>query len=129
VSGKFVSQRNLKFLLYEVMDAEDLTSLAAYQDHDRESMDLMLETAFRLGDNLLFPAFREMDLNPPEYVDGGVRVSPVVREFMGQCGAGGWVGATFSYDDGGMQLPSLVNTACLYVFGAANFPGGRAPWP
>ena len=121
MSGKFVSQRNLKFLLYEVMQAETVTALPAYQDHDRQSLDLMLATAHRIGEQLLFPAFRAMDLTPPALEDGRVRVNPAVREFMRQCGEGGWVGATFSYDHGGMQLPALINTACIYIFAAANF--------
>jgi hypothetical protein len=33
---KFVSERNLKFLLYEVFDAESLTRYSYYGEHDRE---------------------------------------------------------------------------------------------
>ncbi|MCB2188963.1 MAG: acyl-CoA dehydrogenase [Deltaproteobacteria bacterium] len=121
MANKFVSERNLKFLLHEVHRAEELCQLPFFADHDREGFDLMLDTALRISEQLLFPAFRELDQNPPALVDGQVRVRPMVRQFLEQCGEGGWLSSIFSYDHGGMQLPSLVNTACLYAFAAANF--------
>lgn len=121
MANKYMSERNLKFLLHEVGEVEELCELPYFADHDRESFDMMLSTAIRISDQLLFPAFRELDLNPPELVDGQVRVRPVVREFLEQCGQGGWFSAIFPYDQHGMQLPFMVNTACLYVFASANF--------
>ncbi|MFH1057603.1 MAG: acyl-CoA dehydrogenase [Pseudomonadota bacterium] len=121
MANKFVSERNLKFLLHEVHQAEELCQLPFFADHDRESFDMMLGTALRMADQLLFPALRDMDLNPPELVDGQVRVRPVVRQMLEQCGEGGWLSATFSYDHQGMQLPVTINTACIYAFAAANF--------
>ncbi len=86
MANKFLSERNLKFLLHEVCAAEELCKLAFFADHDRESFDMMLDTAVRMADQLLFPAFRDLDLNPPELVDGQVRVRPVVSQFLEQCG-------------------------------------------
>lgn len=121
MASKFVSERNLKFLLHEVGRAEELCHLPFFADHDRESFDMMLGTALRISEQLLFPAFRDMDLNPPEMVDGQVRVRPVVRQLLEQCGEGGWLSAGFSYEHQGMQLPVMVYTACIYAFAAANF--------
>ncbi len=121
MANKFLSERNLKFLLHEVCAAEELCKLAFFADHDRESFDMMLDTAVRMADQLLFPAFRDLDLNPPELVDGQVRVRPVVSQFLEQCGQGGWISAIFPYDHQGMQLPFMVDTACLYAFASANF--------
>ena len=121
MANKYLSERNLKFLLHEVGQAEDLCELPFFADHDRESFDMMLGTALRISEQLLFPAFRDLDLNPPELADGQVRVRPVVRQLLEQCGEGGWLSATFSYEHQGMQLPVMVNTACIFAFAAANF--------
>ncbi|MFZ5584857.1 MAG: acyl-CoA dehydrogenase [Thermodesulfobacteriota bacterium] len=121
MANKYVSERNLKFLLHEVGRAEELCKLPFFADHDRDSFDMMLDTALRIADQLLFPALRDLDLNPPVLVDGQVRVRPVVRELLEQCGQGGWLSATFSYEHQGMQLPVMVNTVCLFAFAAANF--------
>ncbi len=119
---KYFSQRGLRFLLHEVHQAEKLCALPQFQDHDKESFDLMLDTARRLADGLLYPVFQEMDRRPPELVDGQCKVLPQVRSILREFAEGGWIAAPFSQDEGGMQLPVMVNTACLFIFNAANFP-------
>jgi butyryl-CoA dehydrogenase len=121
--AKYFSERSLKFLLHEVHRAEQLCELPHFQDHDKESFDLMLDTARRLADGLLYPVFQEMDRRPPELVEGQCKVLPQVRDIIKAFAEGGWIAATFSGEEGGMQLPVMVNTACLFIFGAANFPG------
>ncbi len=121
MADRFVSLRNLRFLLYEVMRAERLAAWPRFAEYDRESFDLMLDTALRLSSDLLFPALRELDQNPPRFEDGRVLVQPLARAFLGQAGEGGWVGATFDYEHGGLQLPIMINTACNYMFCAANY--------
>jgi butyryl-CoA dehydrogenase len=120
--AKYYSERGLKFLLHEVHRAEELCALPRFSDHDKESFNLMLDTARRLADGMLWPVFQEMDRRPPELVDGQCKVLPQVRDIMREFADGGWIASTFSAEEGGMQLPVLVNTACLYIFNAANFP-------
>ena len=124
---KFVSQRNLEFLLHEVLGAEELTRLDHYRDHDRESLDMMLGTALRMSEEMLRPAFRQMDQNPPSLVDGQVRVHPLAGQFLRDSGQGGWIAATFPQDAGGLQLPIMVDTACQFVFMAANLAAAAFP--
>ena len=63
---QFVSMRNLKFMLYEVFQIEDLYRYPYFQEHNREIFDLTLETALKMGQDLLRPVLREMDLNATE---------------------------------------------------------------
>lgn len=121
MADKFASERNLKFLLYEVLGGEELCALDYFADHDRDSFDMMLDTAMRMSEDLLYPCFRQMDVEPPELVDGQVKVLPVVRDIMGQAAEGGWLGAIFSYEHGGMQIPAMVDRAAHFIFNAANF--------
>ncbi|MCF8033011.1 MAG: acyl-CoA dehydrogenase [Desulfarculaceae bacterium] len=121
MATKFVSQRNIRFLLYEVMQAQRLADWPRFSEYDQESFDMMLDTAHRLSSEVLFPALRELDLEPPRFEDGKVLVRPMVRQFLSQAGEGGWVGATFAYEQGGLQLPVMINTACNFMFCAANY--------
>ena len=121
MADKFVSEKNLKFLLYEVFKAERLTEFEYYAESDPEVFNLVLETAQRIGADLLRPAFKEMDQKQPEFVDGEVKVHPVVRVFMEQCGEGGWIGLNAPYELGGQQLPLTIAFACRYIFAAANY--------
>lgn len=125
--NQFVSVRNLKFMLYEVFRIEDFLSQSFYQEHSTEIFDLTLETALKMGSDILRPALRPMDQNPPLLVNGAVTVHPAVRTFMRECGDGGWISAPFTFDQGGQQLPQMVLTACRYIFAAANYSASVYP--
>ena len=128
MAEKFVSMRNLRFLLYEVFDVETLCRYPRYQDHGREIFDMVLDTALKLSRDVLRPCLSEMDRNPPELVDGRVRVHPAVRTLMKSCGEGGWIGAHASYERGGQQLPAVITTAFRFLFSAANYSAGVFPF-
>jgi butyryl-CoA dehydrogenase len=119
--AKFYSERNLKFVLYEVHDVEALTEYDYYAEHNRKMFDMVLKAAGKLGKDLLFPAFEEMDRNQPELVDGEVQVHPDVRKMMKEFGEGGWITARVPFDLDGEQLPHLIADACEYIFQCANY--------
>jgi alkylation response protein AidB-like acyl-CoA dehydrogenase len=124
---QFVSMRNLKFMLYEVFQIEDLIQYPYFQEHNREIFDLTLETALKMGQDLLRPVLREMDLNAPSLVNGEVKVHPAVRTFMKESGEGGWIASLFPFDLGGQQLPQMVSTASQFIFSAANYSASVYP--
>ena len=121
MAAKYPCLRNLRFLLYEIFDVESLTQYPYFQDHSREIFEMVLDTGEKMGRDLLHPYFTEMDRNPPEFVDGKVKVLPMVRTLMKECGEGGWIGAHASYERGGQQMPSLVLNAFRFIFCAANY--------
>ncbi|MDA8404335.1 MAG: acyl-CoA dehydrogenase [Desulfobacteraceae bacterium] len=124
---KFISEKNVKFLLYEVFDAAALCRYDYYSQHSRKMFDMVLAEALKLAKNLYYPIFEDMDRKPPEYVNGSVKVHPQVRRIMKESGDGGWIGATFPADQGGEQLPWLVAGACAYIFIAANYSASVYP--
>ncbi|MBW1786383.1 MAG: acyl-CoA dehydrogenase [Deltaproteobacteria bacterium] len=123
MAEKFVSERNLKFMLYEVFDVASLTDHPYYAEHTSETFDMILETALKIGRDMLKPALEEMDRNQPELVGDEVRVHPVVREFLKECGEGGWIPATAPEEHGGLQLPIIIGMIPRFVFMAANYSG------
>lgn len=122
-----MSERNLKFLLYEVFDLECLTRYPYYEGYDRKMLDMVLRAAMELADGLLWPNFQEMDRNPPELVKDEVKVHPSVRVFMREFGKGGWIAATVPEDLGGEQLPHLIADSCRFIFAAANYSASVYP--
>ena len=128
MADKFVSERNIRFLLYEVFDASSLLKYPRYTDHSREAFDMILETALKLGRDLFKPTLREMDKNQPEFVDGQVKVHPKVKEIMQICGAGGWISATAPAELGGQQLPVILGFVPMFIFSAANYAGSVYPY-
>lgn len=122
MAEKFISERNLRFLLYEMNDAESLLRYPRYADHSREVFDMIIDAAMKMAKTLYRPTFVEMDRNQPEYVDGEVRVHPSVRPLMRELGDGGWIGASLSYEDGGQQLPLMFGVMVpTIIFASANY--------
>jgi alkylation response protein AidB-like acyl-CoA dehydrogenase len=127
VAAKFVSERNIKFLLYEVFDVESLTEYEYYQDHNRKMFDMVLKAAVKLGKDLLFPIFEEMDRRQPELLNGEVKVHPSVKTIMKEFGEGGWISSRVPFERDGEQLPSLVADVCEFIFAAANYSANVYP--
>jgi len=127
VAAKFVSERNIKFLLYEVFDVESLTKYEYYSEHNRKMFDMVLKAAVKLGKDLLFPLFEEMDRNQPELVNGEVKVHPSVKTIMKEFGEGGWISSRVPVDQDGEQLPSMVADICEFIFAAANYSANAYP--
>jgi butyryl-CoA dehydrogenase len=127
VAVKFVSERNIKFLLYEVFDVESLTQYEYYSEHNRKMFDMVLKAAVKLGKDLLFPIFEEMDRNQPELVNGEVKVHPSVKTIMQEFGEGGWISSRVPFDRDGEQLPSMVADVCEFIFAAANYSANAYP--
>ncbi|MBW1775871.1 MAG: acyl-CoA dehydrogenase family protein, partial [Deltaproteobacteria bacterium] len=68
-----------------------------------------------------------MDKNPPEFIDGKVKVHPMVRPFMKECGEGGWIAAGAPFELGGQQLPFMISAAFRFILSAANYSASVYP--
>jgi butyryl-CoA dehydrogenase len=127
VTETFINLRNLRFLLYEVLDLEGLSRFPYFAEHGRDTFDGVLDTASRMAAEVLWPAFQAMDLEQPTLVDGAVRVHPVVRTVMREWGAGGWISAHAPTALGGQQLPGTLLAAARGIFSAANYSAAVYP--
>jgi len=127
MATKFMSMRNLRFLLYEVFDLTSLTRHDYYREYDRKMLDMVLQAASELAERLLWPCFQEMDRNPPELADDTVKVHPVVKTMLKEFGNGGWIATTVPETLDGQQLPHLVSDACQFIFCAANYSASAYP--
>jgi len=123
LTEKFMSMRNLKFLLYEVFDAVSLTRHPYYAEYDRKMLDMVLQAAEELAQGILWPHYREMDRKPPELVDDAVKVHPSVKKVLKEMGEGGWIAMTVPEDLDGQQLPHMIADSCRFIFCAANYSG------
>ncbi len=115
-----VSDRNVEFLLYEVFDVEELCGLNAYEEHSRETFDLVLQNARKFAREVLLPTYKPMDEAPPHMVSGGLAAHPAMKELYPKLAEQGMTAATRPYDVGGQQLPHTVATLCTLYGMAAN---------
>ena len=66
-ANPLLDDRDVDFLLHDVLAAERLTELPAFAEHSRATFDLLLQTTRRLAREVLFPAYRPMDSAPPVF--------------------------------------------------------------
>lgn len=116
----YFSKRNLQFLLHEVFQAQELTKYPYFSAHDRGTFDMAIESAAQIADTHMYPFVREVDRNQPELKDGKVTVHPKVKEFIQAMGDAGLIGAGFSFENGGQQLPEIINSSIGFILMAAN---------
>jgi butyryl-CoA dehydrogenase len=117
---QYYSPETLSFLLYKVHDLEQLLTRERFSAYDTQAIDLLLESVKDLSDMEFFPYIKDMDINPAVYDDGKIIIHKQFERIFQKVGEMGLIGASFSEEDGGMQLPITVFTALYFVMEAAN---------
>ena len=117
-----INPKDLEFLLYDVFDAQGLTSYPPYQDHDKTTFDSVIATAKRVAEDYFAPHNAKADEHEPQFDGKQVTTIPEVKQAWKHFAEAGLLNARHSYEDGGMQLPALIYSACSGLFTAAN-PG------
>ena len=120
MSKKYIDTETLKYLLFDVHNLGELLSKKRFEDHDIESLNMFLDSVEEFSDRELFPYLAEMDTKPAHYKDGTVIVNKQVDTYMKKGGEMGLISAPFDYDDGGLQIPFIIQTASTYIQEAAN---------
>jgi len=119
---KYISIRNLKFMLHEFLDLEKIKQLPKFQEYDDDTFGMILDMAKDIGDNHLYPIFSEMDKKKSYYdeKEGVVKVHPKLCEVIKILGEGGWICSYADYEEGGQQMPHVLLNAGRLILHAAN---------
>ena len=110
MANPLLNDRDVEFLLYEVLAAKDLCALPYFAEHSRETFDLFLGSCRKLAREVLFPAYKPMDEFGSTLVNGQVKVHPAMREIWPRFAELGLINATRPAEVGGQQVPVTVAT-------------------
>ncbi|WP_116124258.1 acyl-CoA dehydrogenase [Lewinella sp. IMCC34183] len=116
----YISLRNLRFILHEVLDLGSVLRSERFGDFDREAIDFSLDAARQLADQYLAPHYARMDRDKAYFADGEVHVLPEVGKGLRALGESGWLSAAWGFEHEGQQMPLTVLNAGSLVFQAAN---------
>jgi alkylation response protein AidB-like acyl-CoA dehydrogenase len=117
-----VDRRDLDFYLYEMFDVDALVKTDRYSMHDRESISTILSVAESIAEDVYLPAASYLDVHEPEFVDGEVVTSDVLKNCISVFRDAGFFSLGFDAEQAGMQLPHIVSMFCTGIFCAANAP-------
>jgi len=126
--ASFYSKRDLQFQLFENQNCLELTQYPYFSDHSKDTFQLILAAAEQIAETSLYPIFREMDRQEPQLLQGEVSVHPDLRKIIRQFGTDGWINATFSYEEGGQQLPWTIHLCAGFILQAANYSASVFPF-
>jgi alkylation response protein AidB-like acyl-CoA dehydrogenase len=115
-----LSRRDLDFLLYQWLDAEDLTRRPRFAEHSRETFDAALDLSEQLATRHFAPHNKKNDREEPHFDGERVHTVPEVKEALDAFTAADLLAAPMDEELGGMQLPQTLATACFSWFQAAN---------
>jgi len=112
--------REIDFLLYDVLGTDALLELPRFAEHSRETFGMFLAQARKLARTTLWPLYRELDVHPPVFENGGIRLHPKMRDLFAKLIGLGLVTAPLGHDVGGQSVPLVVDSVALAYLTAAN---------
>lgn len=117
---QLLSPRDMEFMLYEVFDAEELTSRPRYEEHSKETFDSTLDTAQQLAEQYFADHNAKGDANEPAFDGKSITMVPETKAAWDAFADAGFLAAQADFEDGGTQLPDIIIRASLAYFSAAN---------
>jgi len=116
-----MSRRDLDFLLHEWLYVEGLTTRKRFVEHDRDTLDAVMDLSEAIATEHFAPHNRAADLDEPRVGDDGkVVMIPEIAAALDVYVASGLQTSGFDADLGGMQLPLTVHQAASTWFQAAS---------
>ncbi len=112
-------RKEIDFILYDLLDAETLTTCKKFKDFSKKMFDMVISEARKLSIKEILPTLAESDKNGVRYENGQVkpprsfyRAKQLIRESE-------FVSTMEDPEWGGQGLPYVVSTAIMeYVVGA-----------
>jgi alkylation response protein AidB-like acyl-CoA dehydrogenase len=112
--------RDMRFILYELLDGEDLTALPGYEDFTPDLIDPVLDEAAKLCEQVLHPLNRSGDEEGCLLENGVVRTPKGFKEAYDLFREGGWTAIGCDPAYGGQGLPKAVNILVEEMICSAN---------
>lgn len=118
--AQLINDKDLNFLLYDVFKAEELTQFPRYTEHDASTFNSILDTAKGIATDFFAPHNAKADAEEPQFDGQKIITIPELKTAWKQFADAGFLCAQHSYEQGGMQLPTLINMAANAYFMSAN---------
>lgn len=116
----YINQQDLAFLLFDWLKCEEMTDRQAFADHDRETLQSVLDLSAQMAKETFAEHFKISDQIEPQLVDGKVILPPETEQDLNSYRDAGFFSAGFEPEYGGMGLPFTVSLAASSNFTAAN---------
>ena len=120
MANQLVPRQELEFQLYNNLDTQRLLSREYFSEHSKDTFDAVLDTAEKIAEELFMPHNAVADKNEPTFDGHKVSMIEDVKVAYDAYSEAGLIAGRYKFEDGGMQLPETIMTACASYFMAAN---------
>lgn len=120
---------DIRFALYDVLQADALFAKLGYTDATRDVLDAVLDEAARFTETVLAPlnAVGDQEGCRHDKATGDVSTPTGFKAAFDRFVEGGWTGLTASPEFGGMGLPHTMGVPLNELVNAANLAWGNFP--
>ena len=106
-----LDERDVKFVLYEMLDITKLLKSEKYAEYTKEDFDMVLESGIKMCTEVIAPINEPGDHQGCRVEDGGVKVPDCYHDAYKVYAEGMWGGLASDVKYGGQGLPDVVGTA------------------
>ena len=118
-----VDTRDVKFVLFELLEADKLTKFECYQDFDHDTFDATIDLAEQISVDVLYPTAEDADKNPAKW-DPSTKAVTLPPSYKAALDAYFEAGFGSIYDNPeieGMGMPYTIAMASMEFITAANY--------
>lgn len=119
MAAPILNTRDLEFMLYELFDAEAMTTRERYSDHSRDTFRAAMETGQTVAEKYFLPIRKKVDTQQPTFNGETVDMIPEIKVAVDAVINSGLACPSADYEMGGMQLPAIVASAASSYLSAA----------
>ncbi|MCX8505660.1 MAG: acyl-CoA dehydrogenase family protein, partial [Alphaproteobacteria bacterium] len=112
--------RDMRFVLYEVLEGDDLVTLPGCEDFSADVVESVLEEAAKICQEVLQPLNRSGDEEGCHYENGVVRTPAGFKNAYNLFREGGWTATASDPHYGGQGLPKSINIMIEEMICSAN---------
>ncbi len=120
-------QRDMRFVLEELVGLDGVAALPGCGDVNAELVEQILEESSKFCGDVLSPLNRSGDIEGSQWDAGKVRMPKGFREAYRQFVEGGWGSLQFPVEAGGQGLPKLVATPVMEMWKSSNMAFSLCP--
>jgi len=116
MANLIIDPRDQKFVLYEMLDVEELCKAPLYADFSRDMFDMALNEAQKFATTAIFPTLAEGDREGCRLEGGNVHIPKCYHRCAQIYREGGWSTMNVAAEDGGQGFPLVVSVAAKEWF-------------
>lgn len=114
-------RRDIDFVLYEQLEADQIGQHPHFEEFNRKAFDLMINEARAFAIKEILPTYTEGDREGVRFDSGKVSVPACFHRAFKLFKEGGWMGMTKPVELGGQGLPHILAQAVSEYFVGANY--------